>query len=399
MRILIPLILASLLHSSHAQYITDDTILQDLSSFLGLANSYQSVEKAINNSNAPFSCNQGPITQIPGQKYDVDTGRQDCGWEIATITVACTNSRMVGLQLQLRSVVNATLMKSTSDLTNGTTRTYNVPKDVYVTKVTTGTALSLNRDFVVSLVFELSNGQSAKLVCYNPRTVNAISYNSFERINGFFGTTYLGAFTSLGFYKHSISARDTGVGKPASTLSYYELMRSDTTNTYDDVADNFLRVGPFGQKTGKFFEDPYLYGHWNITKMSLAASKNALLSLQTYVVNSFFYYLQLTEIHGDTNPSVSATRDVNVPLTTCISTVEFVLDRSGCLIGLAFYFSDNSTSGYLGQAPSATSGFVASKYVVKSNQELVGFFGYQNEVQILGLGLLIVEKNDKRFYY
>lgn len=380
------------------QYISDDTVLQDLSAFLGLKDSYATVGNAINNSNAPFTCNQAPIPASPTLKYDVDTGSQDCGWEIAAITIACTNSRLSGLQFQLRNVVKTDLTKSTASLGAVTTKTYNIPKDVYITKAVTGTAISLNRDFIVSLVFELSNGQSAKMTCYNPRVVNTITYTPFERVNGFYGTMYYGSFTSIGFYKHSIASRKSKEDNGTSVDTYYSLMRSDKTSTYNDVADNFIKIGPFGQKQGKFFEDPYLYGHWNITKILLAAGKSTLISLQTNVVNSFFYYLQVTEIHGDSCDNSSQAMEINVPDKSCISSAEFVTDRNNNLIGIAFYFSNNTSTGYIGQAPNKISGYTSVKYDVKDNQEIVGFFGYENEISILGLGLLVVEKNNPRFY-
>lgn len=390
--------MVTLLQTITSYIITDDTVLQDLSSFLGLSDSYTTVDNAINNSNAAFTCKKLPIDASPSQKFDVDTGGLDCGWEIAAITYSCTNSRLSGLQLQLRSVVNTSLVKSTIALSSASTKIITIPKDVYISKITLGTATSLSRDFIVSLAFEMSNNTSAKITCYTPRTVTTMNLGSLERINGFYGNMFYGGFVSFGFYKHALVPKvRPSINAPAA--DYYDLMRSDKTKTYGDVSDNFIRVGPYGLQQGRFFEDPYLYGHWNITQMAISSTKNSIVSLQSYVVNSMFYYLQLTEVHGDKTPDTSQLKNVTVPEGMCISTVEFINDRNNNLIGVCFYFSNNTSTGYIGQAPNKPSGYTSIKYDVKSNQEVVGFFGYENDSMVNALGLLIVEKNDSTFYY
>lgn len=392
------LLLTAILGKILSQAVSDNVVLKDLTTYLGLSGSYDTVQSAITNSSAPFSCNQVPIPSTSSSKYDTDTGYQACGWEIAVIKIACTNNKLAGLQLTLRNVNNPNLVQSTTQLSATATKTYNIPKDVYITKLTTGTSMSLNRVYVVSLVFDLSNGTSAKMTCFTPSSVNAISFTALERINGFYGTTYYGGFTYLGFYKHNIAPKVASL-PTGSIANYYDLMRSDTTKTYSSAGDNFIRVGPYGNKTGKLFEDPYLYGHWDISQIALTVTANTIVSMQSFITNNFFYYLQTTELHGNKRPDQSKIINVNVPASNCITSVEFVVDKNSNLIGLAFYFSNSTGSGYLGAAPNQASGYTSIKYVVPANQEIIGFFGYDNEVSVLALGLLVVEQNDSQFYY
>ena len=142
-----------------------------------------------------------------------------------------------------------------------------------------------------------------------------------------------------------------------------------------------------------------MYGHWDITRMTMAGHKNGIASLQTYVINTFFYYLQLTEVHGNKNPDINEIKNITVPDGKFISAVEFVIDRNGNLIGVGFYFSDSTNSGFVGIAPVKSSGHTVIRYDVPAKQEIIGFFGYENEVSIMALGLLVVEQNDSKFYY
>ena len=134
-------------------------------------------------------------------------------------------------------------------------------------------------------------------------------------------------------------------------------------------------------------------------QISISATTNSIVSLQSYVVNSIFYYLQLTEVHGNQYPDDSLSRSITVPAGSFISAAEFICDKNNNLIGLCLYFSDNSDTKYIGQGPNKIAGFTSTRYDVKSNQEIVGFFGYETSDMITALGLMVVEKNDSNFYY
>lgn len=394
------LCLSAIVMLSAAQYISDDVVYKDMATFFDAnAAALANVRDTITGKNNVFDCNQANTGKERNAKYTVDTGAADCSWEIAAITINCSNSGLSGLQFDLRNAINPTLTQSTPDIDSKNSQSYTIPKDVYITKVTVGTTSLLTIDFVVALSFALSNGQTAKLVCSNPRNTDDTSFSNLERITGFYGAQLYNVYTSLGFLKHNVVNKTLPKFNSSAAGAYYTLVRSDKNNKYAVVSDNFVKVGPYGATTGSSFEDPYLYGHWNLGRIALASDGKSLLTLQSSVVNTFFFYVQVTEIHGNDQPKNEQTTLVTVPDSCTITSVEIMVNSSNKVCGIRFYFSNNTSSAYIGQAPNAKTGVVSNKFTVKANQEIMGFFGFETDASIEGLGLIVVEKNSQGFYY
>ena len=383
--------------ATNAEKISDKIILNDLREFLGVSKKdITKWESTLNNNKDMFECIQK--TKKKNKKASIDTGFEDCGWEISAIAIECLSSSVRSIKLQLRNVVNPSLTKSTLNANSRSFQSYSIPKDVFITRMKIGMNKFANKKSVAGLSFDLSNGQQGDLSCSNYKKTKTIVLDSLERINGFYAKVKASVLHSLKFYRHRIKPKKKEKRDHNMKSSYYSLLRSAANHSYSTIQDNFIKIGPYGAKAGSMFVDPYLYGHWRVARLLIAFDKGGIKSLQSYMINTFFYYLQMSEIHGNKQPLDEETKVVNVPGDSEIAGVEFLTDRER-LIGINFHMSNNTSTGFIGQEYKEDSGMLINRYDIKENQEIMGFFGFATANSIESLGLLVIEKNSKKYYH
>ena len=322
----------------------------------------------------------------------IDTGSQDCNWEIDIIAMQCTYTYVVGLQFQLRDVVTSSIIKNPISESSQNMQIYNIPIGVYITSINIGTTPYLQTSYVTSISFTLSNGGNGSLSCSNPKQVTTVNFSSLERITGYYVTQNSNYFMApLTFYVNKLQPLNSQYNSSNNTTSYYRIIQKSNGN--NSTTNSFSNVGPYGNTFGISFEDPYFYGNWQLTQILIATDGNSILSLQTSFTNILFYYVQVTDIHGNTSTNANQLRTVNVPSGCLITSVAILTDKNNNLVGICFYFSDNSSSGYIGQSYISGNGTTVTTYILKTNEMLMGFFGFETNTRINSLGLMIVRGN------
>ena len=381
--------------------MSDHVIIKDVAEFLhpdgSLLRQLTSPAESSDNKTRCVKDERVPLSQ---GSYDIDTENQDCGWEVASVTITCGMFAVTDIGFKLRNVADPALTKNVNQPIRIISKALRVPLGVHITRIEVGYNVNFMSSSVSSVVFKLSNGRELDFTCKRPRKVRRIELSAFERTTGFYGLTRYGSITDLFFYKNRVTATsddDATVEEGAPAYADIVNQINGEAGTHG-VKDRFYQIGLTGAKHGKFFVDPYFYGHWKIKKINLATSKHGITGLQSVLTNTFFDYEMKTEVHGVDTLDSAGSATIDVPLELDIRALEVVVQGFRTIVGLRLHYSDDSSSDYIGQNPFKIGHW--PKFIeIKPGQELMGFYGWADDTSINALGVLVVQKNgDQRFY-
>ena len=381
--------------------IPTEILLEDVNDFLNPNTDFQElVKQNKKKSRKNFICHKkkGLVKGSYHWNTDFDTKSGGCGWEIGQITARCHNNGIENLQFGLRNVINTLEHKKTNAIGSTSVKSIIIPRKVYINRINKSYfKCRRNRhSYLTRLSFELSNGQTKSIVCGNGNRTESSIVSKLERVTGFFGNRKAGRITRLDFYKHSVAKlKGNGKSKRITHRRKYNDYYSLIIDIHDkkDRNDEFIGVGPFGCSSGEKFDDPYLFGHWKIKRLTIAYDSERITAIKTTTCNKFFHHSQTTKTHGESCMDGREIKDIAISDDIEIKRVAFILNDAKEFCGMVIGFSNGTSTGPLGCVEGVKGNWKKDEIVLKDNQEIMGFTGYETSFNVISLGLMVIEKN------
>ena len=322
-------------------------------------------------------------------EINLDTGSENCGWEISKVTVSCSNGLVSGIRFFLRDILNKKNHKSTSKISAENNKSVSLADGHYIKGIDSQYSSRFG-GYLTGLKFTLNTGKHLSLSCGVGRRVQSKKYSRLSRVTGFFGVMDKNRIKSLDFYFHYLNLLTR------TRLDYYQLIRENPSAI--KINDKFIRMGMIPDQEGQSFEDPYLHGHWKLHGLTFGLENGIIKSLQSICLNVYFHYAQEASIHGKRSLKNAKVHELIFEGNTEIANLKIYTGSDKLVCGMEFVFNNKRKSELVGCGPK-TGGILAKEIEVLSNQEILGFYGRESEKGIESLGALVLQKYNNGIHY
>lgn len=323
------------------------------------------------------------------KEINLDTGSENCGWEISKVTVSCSNGFISGIKFSLRNVLKKKIHKSTSEISAENNESVSLAEGHYIRGIESQYSSRIG-GYLTGLKFTLNTGKHLSLSCGVSRRVQNKKYSCLSRITGFFGVVDKNRIKNLNFYFHYLNLLTH------TKLDYYQLIRENPSAI--TIKDKFIRMGMMPDQEGQSFEDPYLHGHWKLQGLTFGMENGVIKSLQSICLNVYFNYTQEASIHGKRSLKNPKIHELSFEGNTEIANLKIYTGSDTLICGMEFNFNNKRKSELVGCGPK-TGGTLSKEIEVLRNQEILGFYGRESEKGIESLGALVLQKHNNGIHY